>query len=304
MKLATFERNGTRRVGAVLGEDRIVDLAAAAAGSAAEKILDAGMLALLDAGEPGIAAAREAAEKAPASAILPLADVRLCAPILYPRKLFCLAGNYAEHIQEGGRNVEEKDKVTPRVFMKPPTTTVVGPYDPIRIPPVGNKIDWEAELAVVIGRRGKAIAEADALSYVVGYTVINDVSERALKIRERSKSEEWDKFFDWLNGKWFDTFAPMGPWIVTADEIPNPQRLQVTLTVNGAEMQNGNTGQMIFPVAELIHYISQFITLEPGDVIATGTPAGVGSGRGIFLKPGDRVRTTIERIGSIENVVE
>jgi 2,4-diketo-3-deoxy-L-fuconate hydrolase len=304
VKLATFEHNGTRRVGAVLGEDRIVDLAAAAAGSAAEKTLAAGMLALLDAGESGLAAAREAVEKAPANAILPLADVRLCAPILYPRKLFCLAGNYAEHIREGGRSVEEKDTVTPRVFMKPPTTTVTGPYDPIRIPPVGNKIDWEAELAVVIGRSGKAIAEADALDYVAGYTVMNDVSERALKVRERSKSEEWDKFFDWLNGKWFDTFAPMGPWIVTADEIADPQRLRVTLSVNGTEMQNGNTGQMIFPVAELIHYISQFITLEPGDVIATGTPAGVGSGRGIFLKPGDRVRTTIDQIGSIENVVE
>lgn len=304
MKLATFERDGKKRLGMVLDGERVLDLSAAAAGTLANVAEHGSMLSLLEEGEEAPNAVRQIAARAPETAIYPLSEVQLQAPILYPRKLFCLAGNYAEHIREGGRDVAEKDKVTPRIFMKPPTTTVVGPYDAIRIPPVGQKIDWEAELAVVIGRQGKAIPVEAALDYVVGYTVINDVSERGLKIREREQSAEWDKFFDWLNGKWLDTFAPMGPWIVTADEIPDPQNLAVSLWVNGQQMQQGNTGQMIFSVADLIHYISQIITLEPGDVIATGTPAGVGSSRGIFLKPGDRVRVEIERIGAIENPVE
>lgn len=302
MKLATFEVAEKVRLGAVIEGDRIVDLAAAA-GALGEPLLSGGLVALLDAGEEGLEAARAAISNPPAAAIYSLDEVDLMAPLLYPRKLFCLAGNYAEHIRESGRDYGDKDKVTPRVFMKPPTTTVVGPFDPIRIPPVGQKIDWEAELAVVIGRRGKAISVEDAPAYVAGYTVINDVSERALKIRERAESEEWDKFFDWLNGKWLDSFAPMGPWVVTADEIADPQRLSVCLTVNGQMMQQGNTGQMIFNVADIVSYISQIITLEPGDVIATGTPAGVGMGRGIFLKPGDKVRVEIECVGAIENEV-
>ncbi len=303
MKLATFERSGEARLGALLDGDRIVDLAAAAAGTAQERLFSGGLVALLDAGEEGLAAARAIVAAPPAAAICPLADVRLLAPLRYPRKLFCLAGNYAAHILESGKDFSEKDKVTPRVFMKPPTTTVIGTGDPIRIPPVGQAIDWEAEMAVVIGRRGKAIPAEQALEYVAGYTVINDVSERALKIRDRAESAEWDKFFDWLNGKWLDTFAPMGPWMVTADEIPDPQRLAVTLDVNGQRMQTGNTGQMIFSVADLVSYISQIIALEPGDCIATGTPAGVGHGRGIHLKPGDVVRVEIESIGVIENPV-
>lgn len=303
MKLATFARNGNMGAGVVLDAERILDLAAAMAGTPAGDAARGGLLPLLEAGSDALDAVRAAAANPPASAVLPLADVALKAPILYPRKLFCLAGNYAEHIREGGQDVTDKDRVTPRVFMKPPTTTIIGPHDAIRIPPVGQKIDWEAELAVVIGRRGKAIPLSEALSYVAGYTVMNDVSERGLKIRERDQSSEWDRFFDWLNGKWLDTFAPMGPWVVTADEIPDPQRLSISLWVNTQQMQQGNTGQMIFTVADLIHYISQIITLEPGDVIATGTPAGVGMGRGIFLKPGDRVRIEIERIGVLENPV-
>lgn len=304
MKLATFEQSGVVRLGAVNeDEGTIVDLCAAAAGTPQARFFSGGMLGLLEAGEEGLAAARAIVANPPQFATQPLSTVRLLAPILYPRKLFCLAGNYAEHIQEGGRRISEKDKVTPRIFMKPPTTTIVATGDPILIPPVAQRIDWEAELAVVIGRKGKALAEAEALEYVAGYTVFNDVSERRLKIRERRESAEWDRFFDWLNGKWLDTFAPMGPWIVTADEIPDPQSLEIRLWVNGQPMQQGNTGQMIFSVANVISYLSQIVTLEPGDVIATGTPSGVGSSRGLFLKPGDRVRVEIERIGAIENPV-
>ncbi|GIX05625.1 MAG: 2-hydroxyhepta-2,4-diene-1,7-dioate isomerase [Candidatus Poribacteria bacterium] len=220
-----------------------------------------------------------------------------------PPKLFCLAGNYAEHIQEGGGEVLQKAETTPRVFMKPPSTTVIGHGDPIVIPRHGRWIDWEAELAVVIGRRGKHISAQEALDYVAGYTILNDVSERQLAVPETRRPREGDRWFDWLNGKWCDTFAPMGPCLVTRDEIPDPQSLRITLRVNGEVKQDASTAQMIFTCAELIEWISRWITLEPGDVIATGTPAGVGRARGEKLRPGDVVEVQIERIGTLSNPV-
>ncbi len=234
---------------------------------------------------------------------LPLPD-RLKPPITYPRKLLCLAGNYAEHIREGGGTAYDKSKVTPRVFMKPPTTTVIGHGEPIVIPRNGNRIDWEAELGVVIGRRGKFISAEEAYDYVFGYTIVNDVSERRLKVPKEREPREGDRWFDWLNGKWFDTFAPMGPWIVTKDEIPDPHSLRISLTVNGEVMQDSNTNHMIFTVPELIQFISTLLTLEPGDVISTGTPEGTGAARGIFLKKRDLIRIEIERIGELVNPVE
>ncbi|HEX29953.1 TPA: FAA hydrolase family protein [Candidatus Poribacteria bacterium] len=219
---------------------------------------------------------------------LPIPE-RLKPPITYPRKLLCLAGNYAEHIREGGGTAYDKSKVTPRVFMKPPSTTVIGHGEPIVIPRNGNRIDWEAELGVVIGRRGKFISAEEAYDYVFGYTIVNDVSERRLKVPKEREPREGDRWFDWLNGKWFDTFAPMGPWIVTKDEIPDPHSLRISLTVNGEVMQDSNTNHMIFTVPELIQFISTLLTLEPGDVISTGTPEGAGAARGIFLKKGELV---------------
>ncbi|MCD6508733.1 fumarylacetoacetate hydrolase family protein [Candidatus Poribacteria bacterium] len=234
---------------------------------------------------------------------LPIPE-RLKPPITYPRKLLCLAGNYAEHIREGGGTAYDKSKVTPRVFMKPPSTTVIGHGEPIVIPRNGNRIDWEAELGVVIGRRGKFISAEEAYDYVFGYTIVNDVSERRLKVPKEREPREGDRWFDWLNGKWFDTFAPMGPWIVTKDEIPDPHSLRISLTVNGEVMQDSNTNHMIFTVPELIQFISTLLTLEPGDVISTGTPEGTGAARGIFLKKGDLIRIKIERIGELVNPVE
>lgn len=234
---------------------------------------------------------------------LPLPE-RLKPPITYPRKLLCLAGNYAEHIREGGGTAYDKSKITPRVFMKPPTTTVIGHGEPIVIPRNGNRIDWEAELGVVIGKRGKFIPAEEAYNYVFGYTIVNDVSERRLKVPKEREPREGDRWFDWLNGKWFDTFAPMGPWIVTRDEIPDPHSLRISLTVNDEVMQDSNTSLMIFTVPELIQFISTLVTLEPGDVISTGTPEGTGAARGIFLKKGDLVRIRVERIGELINPVE
>jgi 2-keto-4-pentenoate hydratase/2-oxohepta-3-ene-1,7-dioic acid hydratase in catechol pathway len=229
--------------------------------------------------------------------------VRLRAPVPRPRKVLCLAGNYREHIEEEGHRMALQDRQTPRVFMKPPSTTVIGPGARIRIPPIGRAIDWEGELAVVMGRRARAVRAADTLRYVAGYTVMNDVSERKLLIRERTRSRPRDEWFDWLNGKWLDTFAPHGPWLVTRDEIPDPQVLEIRTCVNGEVKQHNRTSAMIFPVADIIEYISAMVTLEPGDLISTGTPAGVGAAAGTFLQPGDRVDITISGIGTLSNPV-
>ena len=200
--------------------------------------------------------------------------------------------------------MQEQDKQTPRVFFKPPSNTVIGPGDAIKIPAIGNAIDWEGELAVVMGKRASAVKRDVAMDYVAGYTIMNDVSERQLKIWDRTDSRDKDLWFDWLNGKWCDTFAPMGPWIVTVDELTDPHDVNISTYVNGERKQNCSSSQMIFKIPEIIEYISAFATLEVGDVISTGTVAGVGATTGTFLKPGDQVKVEISKIGALENSVE
>lgn len=240
-----------------------------------------------------------AEEKKEDGIILSLSSVKLKAPVPKPGTIYCLARNYADHIMEFNEKVMEQDKMTPPIFMKP-RTCVTGPGGPVVLPRVGRQIDWEAELAVVIGKKAKYVPAEKALQYIFGYTCMMDISERGLKIRERSEDRGRDKFFDWLNGKWMDTFAPLGPWIVTRDEIPDPQDLNITLSVNGDQKQNGHTGQMIFSVAEIISYLSQIVTLMPGDIISTGTPSGVGAPKGTFLQHGDMVEMNIEKVGSLK----
>ena len=310
MKLVTYNAGGEQRVGAVVGDgnNQVVDLAAADRTLARrEKRKTHGffcdMLTLLEAGSKGLSAAKNAAKAASGASIKPLSRVRLKAPVPNPRKVFCLAGNYQDHIEEGGGKIALQDKETPRVFMKPPTTTVIGPGDKILIPPIARSIDWEGELAVVIGRKTKGVKAKDALKYVAGYTVMNDVSERKLVIKKRSQSRDQDQWFDWLNGKWLDTFAPQGPWIVTRDDIPNPQTLDISTYVNGERKQFNNTGQMLYQVAQVIEYISAIITLEPGDLISTGTISGVGNTTGTYLKAGDKVEIEISKIGVLQNKV-
>lgn len=230
-------------------------------------------------------------------------DVKFEAPIQYPGKLFCLAGNYKEHIEEMYEKIAVQDMETPRVFMKPSSNTVIGSGDEILIPPVGQAIDWEGELAVVIGKTAKYANAENALDYVAGYTIMNDVSERKLKIKERTSNRPKDEWFDWLNGKWLDTFAPMGPWIVTADEIVNPHDLEITTHVNGECRQQNNTSQMLMKIPQIIEYISAIITLSPGDVISTGTIAGVGAATEVYLKDGDNVMIAISNIGELRNRV-
>ena len=231
-------------------------------------------------------------------AVHTLSDIQLAAPIPRPRKnIMCLGWNYAEHAQETAllRGQETKAPEYPVIFTKAPTT-VNSPYGNIIIDPqVSVEIDWEVELAVIIGNGGKNISEEDAMSHVFGYTVLNDVTARDLQSRHK-------QFF---KGKSIDGYCPMGPWIVTADEIKDPQQLVVRLRVNGITKQEGNTSMMIFPIRTIIAILSTGMTLEPGDIIATGTPSGVGFARNPpeFLKAGDVMETEVEGIGILRNVV-
>jgi 2,4-didehydro-3-deoxy-L-rhamnonate hydrolase len=239
-------------------------------------------------------------EGAPAAARLAHGDVQLLVPIPQPKKLFLLAGNYAEHIQEGGGIAAERAETFPYVFMKPPSTTLTDPGEPVQIPSISpNAIDWELELAVVIGRKGKHIKEADALEYVAGYTVVNDISNRKFLPNPDRKERPNNKFFDWLHGKWHDSFCPCGPCIASADGVADPQKLKLELRLNGEVKQDSSTAHQIFPVAAVIEFISGIVTLEPGDIIATGTPAGVGNTTGTYIKPGDKLEATIAGIGTL-----
>ena len=236
---------------------------------------------------------------------IPVDELKLLVPVGNPRKILLLAGNYAAHVVERGGTAVERQETFPYVFMKPPTTTLTHPGDPVVIPRVSpDHVDWECELGVVIGRRCRDVPEADALDHVAGYTVVNDITDRKFTPNPGRKPRERDKFFDWQHGKWHDTFCPMGPCLTTADAIPDPQALSIRLTLNGETRQDGSTGQMVFPVAAVIAFLSQFVTLEPGDIISTGTPSGVGSSTGTYLKAGDLLLATIDGIGTLETPVE
>ncbi|MEO6213637.1 MAG: fumarylacetoacetate hydrolase family protein [Vicinamibacterales bacterium] len=200
-------------------------------------------------------------------------------------KFICIGLNYSDHAMEAGMTVPPE----PVVFMKA-TSAIVGPNDDIEIPRQAQKTDWEVELAVVIGRSAKYVDEEQALDHVAGYCVVNDVSERAFQLEQQGQ---------WTKGKSHDTFGPIGPWLVTKDEIADPQNLQMWLEVNGLRFQNGSTATMVYGVRYLVSYLSRFMTLQPGDLIATGTPAGVGLGRKppVFLKDGDRMSLGIDGLG-------
>ncbi|MEU5876424.1 fumarylacetoacetate hydrolase family protein [Spirillospora sp. NPDC047279] len=232
-----------------------------------------------------------------------LDEVTLLAPLPRPGKVLAVAANYQEHVTETGGDRIDKSRISPRLFLKP-STAVSGPGEEIALPSVSPSVDWEAELVVVIGRGGKDIAPDDALDHVGGYTIGNDVSARRMDYgHERDTDDPAVAFFDWLNGKWPDGFAALGPYLVTADEVPDPQKLDVTLEVNGRVRQQGDTGQMIFNVAELVAFASRLMTLEPGDVLYTGTPAGVGMASGEFLSAGDEMTVRVTGLGSLVNRV-
>ena len=310
MHLVTFRRGrGQAKVGAVW-HDAVLDLGGLAKELAAQRGairrgrggFPRSMLDLIQGGEAPLALAREAWEYgrglvdqpglddlARRKLAYPLKRVRLLAPIPAPgRNVFCLGRNYADHAAERGAAVPEHP-----VYFTKPATAVVGPGDPVVHHAITQELDHEVELTVVIGRGGRDIERGQALAHVFGYTIINDVTARDLQKRHTQ----------WFKGKSLDTFCPMGPVLVTADEIPDPQALALSLRVNGQVRQSSHTSKMIFPVAECIEVLSRAMTLLPGDVIATGTPDGVGAATGNFLKAGDRMEAEVERIGVLANKV-
>ena len=229
----------------------------------------------------------------------PLSRVKLAAPLLYPSNIYCAAANYVSHSKEmRDRTLPDKSRSRPYFFSKLPRQTVIGPEEAIRIPYRDAKVDWEAEIAVVIGRRARNVPASGAMEYVAGFLILNDLSDRARNFRE-----DWHFKIDWLGGKSFDTSAPMGPWITPVEFVPDPHNLTIQLWVNDQLMQNASSADMHFTIPEQIEYLSELATLLPGDVVSTGTPDGVGHPRGLYLKPGDRVTITIERLGSLSNPV-
>jgi 2-keto-4-pentenoate hydratase/2-oxohepta-3-ene-1,7-dioic acid hydratase in catechol pathway len=278
VKLAHFHHDGRDRMGVVVG-DRVQDLAASAADLPTEPI------AFLTAGAPALEAARRAD-----GAWLPLADVRLLPPVPRPGKLLAIALNYTDHLEETGM----EPPTFPTFFTKQ-STCVIGPGEAVVVPKVSDLVDYEGELAVVIGQRCRHVAAADALSVVAGYTILNDVTVRDWQMKAPTM----------MIGKSFDTHGPMGPWIVTTDEIPDPYSLQIRTFVNEQKLQDASTSLMLFDIGVQIETLSTAMTLEPGDVISTGTPAGVGIARTppILLTPGDTVRVEIDGIGVLENPV-
>ena len=300
MRVATFRTGGRERLG-VVRDQRMVDVALAAdrlergdlAGAAS------GMLALIAGGDGALAALAEVVAAAPEDALLPLETVELRAPIPRPRKnILCVGRNYAEHAAESLRAIGQEVKLPefPNIFTKA-VTAVTGPTSEIVIDQaVSERIDWEVELAVIIGTGGREIAREDALRHVWGYTILNDV--RARDIQNRAGVQ-------WFLGKSLDGSCPMGPWIVTADELRDPTNLRLRLLVNGIVKQEDTTAHMIFDIPTLLADISRGMTLEPGDILATGTPSGVGFARTPpeFLRPGDLMESEIEGIGTMRNRV-
>lgn len=219
-------------------------------------------------------------------------NIRWGAPLARPGKIVCIGLNYADHAAESGMEAPKE----PVIFFKA-TSSMVGPYDEVTIPKGSEKTDWEVELAVVIGKKASYVEEKDAMDHVAGYVLHNDVSERAFQIERGGQ---------WVKGKSCDTFAPIGPWIATPDEIKDVNDLNLWLTVNGKKLQDGTSANLIFNIPHIIHYLSQFMTLEPGDVISTGTPAGVGLGLTppTFLKSGDVMELGIDGLGTSKQNVK
>src|SRR5258708_4493401 len=248
------------------------------------------MLAVLRGGAPAKAKIENWIYNPPSGAAFSLDSVTLLAPIPRPPKLICVGLNYRDHALESKMEIPK----VPTIFAKLPTA-VIGPGQPIVLPKNSTRPDYEAEFAVVIGRGGRHIPEARWREHVFGYTILNDVSARDFQLATSQ----------WMIGKTFDTFAPIGPAIVTADEIEDPHHLRISLTLSGEVMQDSNTSNLIFKIPQLIAHLSSVFTLEPGDIIATGTPAGVGFARKPprYLKAGDEVRITVEGIGELVNPV-
>lgn len=303
MRLATVKLDETDVCVAVLGDGKMMHIAKAAQGLAGPgaSALQAGtMQHLIEGGHEALEAAKAlVADAASHADAMVSADAPLQSPIPVPRKnVLCVGRNYAEHIAEGDRAQKQNVGVTehPVFFTKPPTAIVAPDGDVLIFPTVSESIDYEVELAVIIGTAGRNIAKSDAMTHVFGYTILNDITARDVQRRHGGQ---------YFKGKGLDGSCPLGPWIQTADAIADPHALSIGLTVNGEQRQDGNTSDMIFDIPTLIASLSEGMTLEPGDIIATGTPSGVGYAMEPprFLKHGDTVVCTISEIGTLRNTV-
>ncbi|MDQ0253309.1 2-keto-4-pentenoate hydratase/2-oxohepta-3-ene-1,7-dioic acid hydratase in catechol pathway/uncharacterized damage-inducible protein DinB [Evansella vedderi] len=306
MKLITFDPGNGLKVGALIENDMVVDLQTAykeklaaegevRALTVAKTFIPNKTNEFLQGGDSSLDAAKEAISFVKgrldtSSAVYEKGSVKIGAPVPEPQKIICVGHNYREHILEMKREIPKY----PVLFAKF-ANTVIGPEDDIPYFPITEKLDYEAELGVVIGKRAKDVPQEDALDYVAGYTIVNDVTSRDLQKRT----------LQWLQGKSVDGSAPMGPWLVTKDEIPSPDGLEISLTVNGEERQRSNTANLVFSVPHLVEYLSSIMTLEPGDVICSGTPGGVGVAMEppTFLQDGDVVAITVDKVGTLENTV-
>jgi 2-keto-4-pentenoate hydratase/2-oxohepta-3-ene-1,7-dioic acid hydratase in catechol pathway len=302
MKLANYVLNGSIHA-ALVSEGRAYDIRSIAQEEAIgelanlstveEIISNPGLLETLRENETKIYS------KSSKQSVNSIAKLKLTSPILKPQKIFLAAVNYLAHGKEG----DMKPPSEPYFFSKF-QNTIVGPDDPILLPMVSSKVDWEVELAVVIGKRGKYISQSNALDYVAGYTVANDISFRDLQFPKGWPKELNALGQNWIRGKGLDTALPMGPWLVTTDEIKDPYNLELSLSVNGETRQKANTSEMLFKIETMIEYLSSGITLEPGDIISTGTPLGVAAFSGApYLKDGDIVEAAITGIGLLRNPV-
>ena len=281
MRIVTFRRPGTAPEAGIVAGDRVIGLAASGYGT----VID-----LISNWDQARGVVQALANEAPKEATADLSQVTLMAPIPRPPKLICVGLNYRDHAIESNMEIPS----VPTIFNKFPNV-VIGPNDSIVLPKISEKPDYEAEFAFVIGKGGRAIAADKWQDHVFGYTMVNDVSARDYQM----------KTTQWLMGKTFDTFAPMGPWIVTADEIADPHALDIRMTISGQVLQNSNTRELIFRIPQLIEFLSSVVTLEPGDVVSTGTPAGVGFGfkPPRWLKAGDECIVSVAGIGELRNPV-
>lgn len=283
MRFLSYERDGAIRHGRLQSN-----------GSTIDELGDGDLLALLE--------TESLSKPGPATHTVDIGAVRITAPIARPPKLLAVAANYASHILGSGGTPVTAETATPRLFLKP--SSAIAAHDAtLTLPKVAELVDWEVELAVVIGRKCRNVSVENALEMVGGYMTANDVSIRKFDFGFERDPEGVHPYFDWLAGKWADGFAPFGPYLVTPDEVPEPNSLELHLDVNGKTMQAGSTAELIFGIAELISFASTFMTLEPGDVIETGTPAGAGVETGIYLSPGDVMTARVGHLGEIRTPV-
>lgn len=278
MRLVTFELDGKSRPGLLSGADQVIDLHYS------------GFDSMLQVIESVCSGETKLDDVHPSDRLLPLSSVRLLAPIPTPRKFICVGLNYLDHAKESGAEIPK----VPTIFNKF-ATTVIGPNESIVLPKVSTSPDYEGEFAVIVGRGGRHIQAENWREHVFGYSVVNDVSARDY---QRATTQ-------WLMGKTFDTFGPLGPWIVTADEISDPHNLDIRTEINGETLQHSNTRELIFKIPDLLAFLSSVFTLQPGDIISTGTPSGVGFAQKPprWLRPGDRVTISIEGVGQLSNPV-